>query len=79
MTPELAACVLEGLLLLHEELSVEHEAPWSVGTPDQKQVSHDEFGWSPVSSLTAPAPRWWRLGTTPAAQCCCRSSAPERW
>jgi len=31
MTPELAACVLEGLLLLHEELSVDPEAPWYVG------------------------------------------------
>jgi len=38
---------------------VDPEAPWSVGMPDQTQVSHDEFGWSPVSSLTAPAPRWW--------------------
>ena len=34
MTPELAACVLEGLLQLHEELSVDPEAPWYVGTPD---------------------------------------------
>lgn len=43
MTPELAACVLEGLLLLHEELSVDPEAPWYVGTPDQTQVLHDEL------------------------------------
>jgi len=35
MTTELAACVLEGLLLLDEELSLDPEAPWSVGTPDQ--------------------------------------------
>jgi len=41
MTHELASCVLEGLLLLHEELSVDPEAPWSVGTPDQTQVLHD--------------------------------------
>ena len=43
MTPELASCVLEGLLLLHEELSVDPEAPWYVGTPDQTQVLHDEL------------------------------------
>jgi hypothetical protein len=43
MTPELAACVLEGLLLLHEELSVDPEAPWYVGMPDQTQVLHDEL------------------------------------
>ena len=43
MTPELAACVLEGLLLLHEELSVDPEAPWYVGTSDQTQVLHDEL------------------------------------
>lgn len=43
MTPELAACVLEGLLQLHEELSVDPEAPWYVGTPDQTQVLHDEL------------------------------------
>ncbi len=34
MTPELANCVLEGLLLLHEELSQAPESPWYVGTPD---------------------------------------------
>ena len=43
MTPELAACVLESLLLLHEELSVDPESPWYVGTPDQTQVLHDEL------------------------------------
>ena len=43
MTPELAACVLEALLLLHEELSVDPDAPWYVGTPDQTQVLHDEL------------------------------------
>ena len=41
--PEFAACVLEALLLLHEELSVDPEAPWYVGTPDQTQVLHDEL------------------------------------
>jgi len=51
MTPELAACVLEGLLLLHEELSVDPEAPWFVGTPDQTQVLHDEF-WLLAGRLT---------------------------
>ena len=43
MTPELANCVLEGLLLLHEELSQDPESPWYVGTPDQTQVLHDEL------------------------------------
>ena len=43
MAPELAACVLEALLLLHEELSVDPDAPWYVGTPDQTQVLHDEL------------------------------------
>jgi hypothetical protein len=43
MTPDLASCVLEGLLLLHEELSADPEAPWYVGTPDQTQVLHDEL------------------------------------
>ena len=43
MTPDFASCVLEGLLLLHEELSVDPEAPWYVGTPDQTQVLHDEL------------------------------------
>jgi len=43
MTPELADCVLEGLLQLHEELSVDPEAPWYVGTPDQTQILHDEL------------------------------------
>ena len=43
MTPDLASCVLEGLLLLHEELSVDPQAPWYVGMPDQTQVLHDEL------------------------------------
>jgi len=43
MTPELTNCVLEGLLLLHEELSQDPESPWYVGTPDQTQVLHDEL------------------------------------
>jgi hypothetical protein len=51
MTPELAACVLEGLLLLHEELSVDPEAPWYVGTPDQTQVLHDEL-WMLAGTIT---------------------------
>ncbi len=51
MTPELAASVLEALLLLHEELSVDPEAPWYVGTPDQTQVLHDEL-WLLAGALT---------------------------
>ena len=43
MTPELASCVLEGLLLLHEELSVDPQAPWYVGMPDQTQVLLNEL------------------------------------
>ena len=43
MKSELADCVLEGLLQLHEELSVDPEAPWYVGTPDQTQVLHQEL------------------------------------
>ena len=42
-SPDIAACVLEGLLLLHEELSVDPEATWSVGMPDQAQVLHPGF------------------------------------
>jgi hypothetical protein len=34
MTPELAACVLEGLLLLHEELSLDLEVQQYVGMAD---------------------------------------------
>ena len=66
MTPELAACVLEGLLLLHEELSVDPEAPWYVGTPDQTQVLHDEL-WilageiTPTSSASLVA-AWYSAG-----------------
>jgi hypothetical protein len=51
MTPELAAFVLEGLLLLHEELSVDPDTPWYVGTPDQTQVLHDEL-WILAGELT---------------------------
>jgi len=50
MTPEFADCVLEGLLLLHEELSVDPEAPWYVGTPDQTQVLHHEL-WTLAAEL----------------------------
>jgi hypothetical protein len=66
MTPELAGCVLEGLLLLHEELSVDPQTPWYVGTPDQTQVLHDEL-WilagelSPRSSQ-ALVEAWYRAG-----------------
>ena len=51
MSPDFAACVLEGLLLLHEELSVDPETPWYVGTPDQTQALHDEL-WILASELT---------------------------
>jgi hypothetical protein len=66
MTPELAACVLEGLLLLHEELSVDPEAPWYVGTPDQTQVLHDEL-WLLAGQLnprtsTALVEAWYSSG-----------------
>jgi hypothetical protein len=50
MTPDLADCVLMALLLLHEELSQDVEAPWYVGTPDQTQVLHDEL-WRLVGEL----------------------------
>ena len=66
MTPELAACVLEGLLLLHEELSVDPEAPWYVGTPDQTQVLHDELwllaGQLIPSSSAALVETWYSSG-----------------
>jgi len=66
MTPELAACVLEGLLLLHEELSVDPAAPWYVGTPDQTQVLHDEL-WLLAGALnpaSSPAlvEAWYQAG-----------------
>jgi hypothetical protein len=66
MPPELAACVLEGLLLLHEELSVDPQAPWYVGTPDQTQVLHDEL-WILAGELTphssqALVEAWYRAG-----------------
>ncbi len=66
MTPELAACVLEALLLLHEELSVDQEAPWYVGTPDQTQVLHDEL-WLLAGELNPPSSpalveSWYRAG-----------------
>jgi len=66
MTPELAACVLEGLLQLHEELSVDPDAPWYVGTPDQTQVLHDELwllaGELVVSTSTALVEAWYGAG-----------------
>ena len=66
MTPELAACVLEGLLLLHEELSVDPEAPWYIGTPDQTQVLHDELwllaGQLIPSSSAALVEAWYSSG-----------------
>jgi len=66
MTPELAACVLEALLQLHEELSVDSEAPWYVGTPDQTQVLHDELwlqaGAHPQASSSDLVEIWYRSG-----------------
>lgn len=66
MTPELAACVLEGLLLLHEELSVDPDSPWYVGTPDQTQVLHDELwilaGELAPSSSGALVEAWYGAG-----------------
>ena len=66
MTPELAASVLEALLLLHEELSVDPEAPWYVGTPDQTQVLHDEL-WLLAGALNPGSSRalveaWYATG-----------------
>jgi hypothetical protein len=43
MKSKLVDCVIEGLLQLHEELSVDPEAPWYVGKPDQTQVLHQEL------------------------------------
>lgn len=51
MTHALAACVLEGLLLLHEELSVDPEAPWSVDTPNQTQALVESWYSSGRSAL----------------------------
>ena len=66
MTPELANCVLEGLLLLHEELSQDPESPWYVGTPDQTQVLHDELwilaGQLYPRSSAALVDGWYRAG-----------------
>ena len=44
-------CVLEGLLQLHEELSVDPEAPWYLGTPDQTQVLHQEL-WTLAAEVS---------------------------
>ena len=75
MTPELAACVLESLLLLHEELSVDPESPWYVGTPDQTQVLHDELwilaGRLNPSSSTALVDAWYAAGTSALLPVCC--------
>ena len=66
MTPELAADVLEALLLLHEELSADPEAPWYVGTPDQTQVLHDELwllaGANPEIKSAALVELWYSGG-----------------
>ncbi|WP_411877292.1 hypothetical protein [Vulcanococcus limneticus] len=66
MTPELAASVLEALLLLHEELSVDPQTPWYVGMPDQTQVLHDELwilaGELPHRSSQALVETWYRDG-----------------
>ena len=76
MTPELASCVLEGLLLLHEELSVDPDAPWYVGTPDQTQMLHDELwilaGERLISSSGALVEAWYGAGRSallPVACC----------
>ena len=75
MTPELAACVLESLLLLHEELSVDPESPWYVGTPDQTQVLHDEL-WilagrlNPATSA-ALVDAWYGAGASALLPVCC--------
>ena len=66
MTPELDACVLGGLLQLHEELSVDPVAPWYVGTPDQTQVLNDEL-WILAGELTPRSSRalveaWYATG-----------------
>jgi hypothetical protein len=42
---------LGGAAPLHEELSVDPEALWYVGTPDQTQVLHDEL-WLLAGELT---------------------------
>ncbi|MCP9891761.1 hypothetical protein KBY57_11965 [Cyanobium sp. Aljojuca 7D2] len=76
MTPELAACVLEGLLLLHEELSVDPDAPWYVGTPDQTQVLHDELwllaGEQVISNSIDLVEAWYGAGRSALlpVQCC---------
>jgi len=66
MTPELAADVLEALLLLHEELSADPEAPWYVGMPDQTQVLHDELwllaGANPEIKCAALVELWYSGG-----------------
>ncbi len=68
MTPELAACVLEGLLQLHEELSVDPDAPWYVGTPDQTQVLHDELWILAGERLIRSSPElveaWYQAGSS---------------
>ena len=66
MTPDLADCVLLALLLLHEELSQDPDAPWYVGTPDQTQVLHDELwllaGRLCPSSSEALVDAWYEAG-----------------
>jgi len=66
MKSELADCVLEGLLQLHEELSVDPEAPWYVGTPDQTQMLHNEL-WTLAAELRpdctgALVDAWYEVG-----------------
>lgn len=76
MTPELAARVLEALLQLHEELSVDAEAPWYVGMPDQTQVLHDELwilaGEHLIGSSVALVEAWYGAGRSALlpVQCC---------
>lgn len=66
MTPDLTDCVLEALLLLHEELSQDPDAPWYVGTPDQTQVLHNEL-WilaGENAPITSPelVEAWYKAG-----------------
>ncbi len=66
MTPELAADVLDALLLLHEELSADSQAPWYLGTPDQTQLLHDELwllaGANPEIRCAALVELWYSGG-----------------
>jgi hypothetical protein len=56
MKSKLADYVLEGLLQLHEELSVDPEAPWYLGAPDQTQVLHQQL-WT-LAAAGEPRLQW---------------------